>query len=115
MRKQFDFVPNMEFYEKMEALKIDKVTSSLLEDVTNRTNAKYGTKLQTSDIQKIVESQFKLVVLACKYGDEIRVPHIGRIGIRDSKQKYIPAEDLDYMNDMQEMKRTGGVSYEVGY
>ena len=115
MKRQFDFVPNMEFYEKLDALKVDRVTESLLEDIKNRTNAKYGSKLQAGDIKKIVESQFKLVVLACKYGDEIRVPHIGRIGIREKKQKYITNEDLEYMNDMQEMKRTGGVGCEIGY
>lgn len=111
----FDFVPNMKYFDNLVVMKMDKTTETILDNLTAETNQKFNTNLTREDIKRIVESQYKLIPVAIRYGDEVRLPTIGRIGIRNSAKKYLTEDEVAFMNEMQEAKRTGGVGSEIGY
>lgn len=113
--RMFNFIPNMNYFDNLNVMKMDRTTENILDNLTAETNQKFNTNLTREDIKRIVESQYKLVPVAIQYGDEIRLPTIGRIGIRNTRQKYMSGDDLSLIHEMQEVKRTGGVGHEIGY
>lgn len=100
----------------MSLLKMDSVTSSILEKLTLEVNEKFGTSLTVGEVKAIVETQFQAIPVAISVGEGLRLPNLGTFVIKPKSAAKLPQELIEKQHQLS----TSGINplvadYSVGY
>ncbi len=92
MENRTNFLSNRSF------LKVDNTILNKASEITMAINNKYGKDVSTEDVLIMMESIFRSVPVAVKKGEVVKVPYLGKFGIKPKRYRYLDNEVKEEIN-----------------